>query len=400
MVASLNGVIFDQVYGDNSGPSEFDSDGDGTTTQEDEFVSFTNTSGAPLDKSGWQIWSDATGTNAPDTTQDGLYHTFAPDTVLAPGETIYVINEITGDGPYNAQEASEGGVESGAGGESSNYLSEGGTDAESVALVDPSTGQFLVFNMDDQPSAFAEFDGGGSSSNPDLAGFPGTSMVGQIDGHPVASDLDAGTSYQYNYSTGAYESGAVYISCFGADTWIDTPQGRCPITELRSGDPVLTKDNGAQPVLSVLQYRVRLDRAATHHLRPIAFKPGSLGAGLPDRTLTLSPQHRILRALPCGREVLSPAKGLLENCGVRVKRGLKRISYYHLLLPQHEVIFANGIAVESMFLGDFALRGMHPAMRLRLEETHGNAPTHSPARPFVGPSAMRRITASSPWPAM
>ena len=92
MVASLNGIIFDQIYGDNSGGAEFDTDGDGTATQEDEFVSFTNTTGAPIDVSGWQIWSDASGSGAPDGPQDGLYHTFPPGTVIAPGDTLYIIN--------------------------------------------------------------------------------------------------------------------------------------------------------------------------------------------------------------------------------------------------------------------------------------------------------------------
>jgi hypothetical protein len=52
MVADLNGVIFSQIYGDNSGGAEFDTDGDGTATQEDEFVSLQNTTGSAIDLSG------------------------------------------------------------------------------------------------------------------------------------------------------------------------------------------------------------------------------------------------------------------------------------------------------------------------------------------------------------
>jgi hypothetical protein len=103
MTANLEGIRFDQVYGDNSGTSGgqqlFDTDGDGTATQEDEFVSFTNTSSGPMDISGWQIWSDSSGSGAPDAPQDGLYHTFPPGTVLQPGETLYIINEISSDPP-------------------------------------------------------------------------------------------------------------------------------------------------------------------------------------------------------------------------------------------------------------------------------------------------------------
>ena len=55
MPVALNGVIFGQIYGDNSGGAVFDTDGDGTATQEDEFVSFTNTTSTAIDISGWQV---------------------------------------------------------------------------------------------------------------------------------------------------------------------------------------------------------------------------------------------------------------------------------------------------------------------------------------------------------
>ena len=401
MVASLNGIIFDQIYGDNSGGAEFDTDGDGTATQEDEFVSFTNTTGAPIDVSGWQIWSDASGAGAPDGPQDGLYHTFPPGTVIAPGDTLYIINEITGTPPAWAQEASEGGTESGAGGDNTNFLTEGDTgNSESIALVDPGTGDFLVFNMESSPSDFSEFDGGSTGSNPSLAGFPGTNMIAEIGGASVQEDQNAGSSYQYNSGTDSYEYSTVYVACFGADTWIATPDGARQITHLRAGDLVLTRDNGPQPVSVMLHYRLHLDQPATAHLRPVLLAPGCLGPGAPDRTLTLSPQHRVLRALPCGQEVLSPAKGLLNRPGIRTRRGLDQIGYFHLLLPRHEVIFANGLPVESLFLGDYGLRRVHPALRMALEQGQRDAASHLPARPFVGPRAMRRIAATSPFPAL
>ena len=75
------------MYTDNSGgpAPEFDSDGDGVASQEDEFVAISSVSGTPVDISGWQIWSDSTGSGAPDTPVDGLYLTFAPGTVVANG---------------------------------------------------------------------------------------------------------------------------------------------------------------------------------------------------------------------------------------------------------------------------------------------------------------------------
>jgi hypothetical protein len=97
MTADLQGIRFDQIDGGNSGTSNgqqpFETDGDGTATQEDEFVSITNTTNAPMDISGRQIWSDSTGRGAPGALRDGLYHTFSPGTVLQPGQTLYIVNE-------------------------------------------------------------------------------------------------------------------------------------------------------------------------------------------------------------------------------------------------------------------------------------------------------------------
>ncbi len=174
---------FDQIYGDNSstgeGQTPFDTDGDGAATQEDEFVSISNDNATPLDISGWQIWSDSTGSDAPDRPVDGLYHTFRPGTVLQPGETLYIVNEITGPAPSWAQEASEGGVESGSGGVRTNLLTEGssGCAGEAIALVDPSSGDYIVFNMSTrQPNVQNE------------TGFPGTNNVGTEEGHAVMPD--------------------------------------------------------------------------------------------------------------------------------------------------------------------------------------------------------------------
>lgn len=359
MPVNLNGLIFGQIMPDNSGGAEFDSDLDGATTQEDEFISFTNTTGAPLDISGWQVWSVSTGTGALDAPTSGLYHTFPPGTVVAPGDTLYVINEISGPVPSYAQEASSGGVQSGAGGVSTNLLTEGnsGTTAESIALRDPATGQYIIFNMSSVVPTYT------STSPP---GFPAatSTQVGIINGHAVQDDPAAGFSYQYNAATDSYIYAPAFIPCFAAGTLIDTPQGQKPIETLKIGDLVLTADDGPQPILWVGQRRVDFTAGRLDDKRPVEFKPGSLGPNLPQRPLVVSPQHRLLLVENGGRQVLAPAIGLAGRRLVRVKQGVRSVTYHHILLAKHAILSANGVPAESLFPSDLSISGF--AVRDRL----------------------------------
>ncbi|MEM8732271.1 MAG: Hint domain-containing protein [Pseudomonadota bacterium] len=374
MVASLDGIVFHQIYGDNSGGDEFDTDGDGTATQEDEFVSVMNTTDAPLDVSGWQIWSDSTGTNAPDKPQDGLFHTFPKGTVLEPGETLYIINEITGTPAAWMQEASEGGVESGADGTSTNLLSEGssGSASESVALLNPSTGDYIVVNF--SPSA---------SHIPNLPGFAGKTNVGESNAAEESGQADwaAGFSYQYvpgeeDDEGGSYCYDPVYVPCFAPGTLILTPSGARPVELLRAGDLVETADRGAQPLRWCGSWTLRFGSPETDCQKPIEIKAGALGRNLPHRDLVVSPQHRMVFSGPHVAhrtgvtEAIGPAVGLAGAPQIRQMSGKHAITYHALLLDRHEIIFAEGAPTESFYPGAFVLGQLAPKVREEVFAIH------------------------------
>ncbi|WP_299964601.1 Hint domain-containing protein [uncultured Roseobacter sp.] len=381
MTANLQGVRFDQIYADNNPQSSseqtLDTDGDGTATQEDEFVSITNDSGAPLDVSGWQIWSDSTGYGAPDTAQDGLYHTFPPGTVLKTGQTLHIINEISGPVPPWAQEASEGGVESGSGGVSTNLLSEGnvGSHDEAIALVNPATGDYIVFNMSSDPPAIQN-----------LPGFPGTNNVGTVDGSAVSEDPTSGVSYRYHEPTGTYRSEAASIPCFASGCRIDTPRGPVAVEALRIGDKVLTEDAGPQPVRWIGMQHLNADDLRATGQYPIEFKPGSLGPGAPTRSLQVSPQHRLLLA-----GLLVPARGITDLPSVRVMWGRRQVTYHHVLLSQHHVIRAEGAKTESLLPGRMFLAGRSIADQLEIMRIAG--PDPKPARSCLTVGQARALVA-------
>lgn len=374
MPLSLDGVIFDQVMPDNSGGAVLDSDKDGTATQEDEFVSFQNTTNGDIDISGWQIWSVSDGYGAPDQAKTGLVHEFEAGTVLEGGETLWVLSEITGDLEW-AEEASEGGVEAEGGG--SNLMTEGmsGATSESVALVNPDTGEYIVFNMSPTPADYSALA---------TIGFPGTIEKGQIDGDSVQDDPAGGFSYQYEPSTDSYVYKAAWVPCFVAGTLIDTPNGPRPVEDIQVGDLVMTMDRGPQAVLWTRCREVDLTNVENKVHAPVEFKPGSLGPRLPVTPFAVSPQHRLLMVDHTGKEVLAPAIGLLGRSYVRRKAGMKIVRYHHLLLDHHAVISVHGVAVESLLATEKLLREVTGMDRKTLlQHFPERAPLPKSARPLL-----------------
>lgn len=73
-----------------------------------------------------------------------------------------------------------------------------------------------------------------------------------------------------------------------------------------------------------------------------------MGAGIPDRDLLVSPQHRVLvRSAIAQRmfgssEVLVAAKQLLQLPGISLAEDVAGVSYVHLLFDRHEIVVSNG----------------------------------------------------------
>ncbi len=169
-------------------------------------------------------------------------------------------------------------------------------------------------------------------------------------------------------TTGARAAGGVI--CFTPDTGILTPAGPRLIQDLRPGDRIMTKDNGAQPVIWSGHRRMSGARLyAMPHLRPVRFRAGALGIGQPDRDLLVSPQHRMLvkgaaaQALFNTPEVLVAAEDLLNDLSVTVDHALREVTYVHILLERHNIVWANGLETESFHPSNTALETVDPAQR-------------------------------------
>ena len=90
--------------------------------------------------------------------------------------------------------------------------------------------------------------------------------------------------------------------------------------------------------------------------RPIRLRVNALGIDRPDAELVVSPEHRVLvggdttRDLWGEAEVLVRAGDLVGDRGVTVDHSLRETWYIHLMLERHQVIWANGLQVEKLFI--------------------------------------------------
>ena len=163
------------------------------------------------------------------------------------------------------------------------------------------------------------------------------------------------------------------VICFTPGTRINTPDGPRLVEELGEGDRVQTKDSGAQEILWIGQRRMTGARLfAMPRLRPVRLLAGALGGDEPDQDLLVSPEHRMLikgdiaQSLFNTPEILVAAKDLVNGSSVKVDVHVREVTYIHLLLPQHQVIWANGVETESFHPANTALSTLDKDDRARL----------------------------------
>lgn len=194
----------------------------------------------------------------------------------------------------------------------------------------------------------------------------------------------------------------VIAPCFATGTLILTRRGSLPVETIRAGDEVWTADHGFQTVRWVggRQLDPPLLRIFPN-LRPVRISAGALGDGLPLSDLVVSRQHRIvLRSMIAERmfgqeEVLVAAKDLLTHPGIRLDEAASGVGYHHLLLDRHEILCAEGVPTESLYLGQQGLialgaEGRREVMTIfpELQSTHL---LPEPARPIPDARQARRL---------
>ena len=163
------------------------------------------------------------------------------------------------------------------------------------------------------------------------------------------------------------------VICFTPGTRLRTESGDVAIEDLGPGDRLLTRDSGPQEVVWTGQRRMSGARLfAMPDQRPIRIREGALGLYRPDGDLVVSPDHRVILSGAVARdlwgedEVLVSARDLVGDRMITVDHGLRETWYIHLMLEKHEVIWANGLEVETFHPGFMGLHHLDPAQRRSL----------------------------------
>ena len=121
-----------------------------------------------------------------------------------------------------------------------------------------------------------------------------------------------------------------------------------PIEDIRVGDRVLTRDDGPQIVRWIGETTLR----AVGDFAPVVIRKGALHNA---NDLVLSPDHRLFvyqrqDRLGAGRhEVLVKVRHLINDDTVFQQDG-GFVDYFQLLFDQHQIIYAEGIAAESLLI--------------------------------------------------
>jgi len=387
--ALLGGIIINEILIDpnSSAGANYDTNQDGTAADNDEFVELLNVSGAAIDISGVQLWDPG----------NDNWFTFPPGTELLPGAHAMVMV------------GSEGTTLSGGANDLFFYANRGtpllNNGGDNVVVYDPANDEFIQATYGsgtiDDPTSTTATTYDGFSTMATRVGA-GEDFGDDIDGLSIQREPDGADVFN-NAST---PTPGTQNICFTGGTVFETKDGPQPIERLRVGQMLLTRDNDFVPIKWIwARSRTAAELNADERLRPIVIRKNALGNGVPNADLSVSRHHRILVASKIAMrmfgqpEVLVPAKDLLGLDGVDVASREVAVTYYHILLEGHQLLYAAGTPAESLYLGDEALKVLSPDARAELcaifgvtDAALGNMAT-PPIRPFAEGRRARQLAA-------
>ncbi|MCW3473935.1 Hint domain-containing protein [Limobrevibacterium gyesilva] len=132
------------------------------------------------------------------------------------------------------------------------------------------------------------------------------------------------------------------VACYAAGTRIATPSCAVAVEMLQPGMRIISFFGGTVPIVWIGHRHVDCRaHPRPKDVMPVRVRAGAFGPGLPVRDLLLSPDHAVY-----ADDVLIPICTLINGTSI-VQERVDTVTYYHVELPVHDVILAEGLPAES-----------------------------------------------------
>jgi autotransporter passenger strand-loop-strand repeat protein len=308
----------------------------------DEYVYSNGTASFTIvSANGAEILSDGT-TVSTTVTSDGVEDVYSGGRAISTTLEMNGSLDVASSGRTSDTTVNSGGFEiiSNRGGAISTTLSSGATEVIFSGGIARDTVMDVGATMN---LTYLSYTAGGSASV-NSSGLLTVSVGGQTYTQQLAGQYTSNyiLSQAFNYSgDGTYVTSEA--PCYRSGTRILTSRGDVAVEDLRIGDLVRTVVGETTAPIVWIGHR-QVDCA--HHPKPRQIWPirvtaGAFGPGQPHTELFLSPDHAVYV-----NAVLIPVKHLINGSTI-VQVLMERVSYYHIELPRHDVLLAEGLPTES-----------------------------------------------------
>ncbi|HEY8288900.1 MAG TPA: choice-of-anchor E domain-containing protein, partial [Acetobacteraceae bacterium] len=164
-------------------------------------------------------------------------------------------------------------------------------------------------------------------------------MAGLLSELTQKSGATVTVSYVYSPAGNVSTDGA---PCFAAGTRIATEHGGVAVEALTVGQRVTLAHGGGAPIAWIGHRRIDCTRHPQPALVwPVRVRAGAFADTVPAHDLLFSPDHAIYMD-----DVLIPIRRLINGTTI-VQEARDSVQYFHIELDRHDILLAEGLAVES-----------------------------------------------------
>ena len=175
----------------------------------------------------------------------------------------------------------------------------------------------------------------------------------------MATGIFGAMAHERRRGGGGGRKGGGTHPCFLAGTRILTPSGEVEVSKLCIGDFIVTHSGTAKPIrrIKLAVFSPFEKNTWPSEMLPIRVDRGALDADTPHSDLYLSRSHSLLLD-----GILIPVGNLVNGKTIHIVEplGLDLVEYFHLELPEHDVVIAEGALCESFLDREALLTGLVP----------------------------------------